>query len=264
VEHPQQGQRSLRRPLFRYRARCLPDCDDPQPVRRSFNLDEILEERYGRRSTALTSQIPVDKWHAVIGDPTFADAIPSTMPTASIPRATACVDGARSRPSKQPIKTILFRYITLGSGTRAPQAPRRQADEQRRTTSPGARPMIHFASPSPCPTRGRTACRSPDAVTAVLVRVPRDLEQGVRAFRRELACDAHTCSATAGMRRYTLFTYRGDAWWPRQPSAAGIARATRGASSADVTRPHWRCRVLRGRDAPGYASSGSCYGSPTV
>ena len=31
--------------------------------------------RYGRRSTILTSQIPVDKWHDVIGDPTYADAI---------------------------------------------------------------------------------------------------------------------------------------------------------------------------------------------
>ena len=38
-------------------------------------LYEILEERYGRRSTILTSQVPVDKWHAVIGDPTYADAI---------------------------------------------------------------------------------------------------------------------------------------------------------------------------------------------
>jgi DNA replication protein DnaC len=33
------------------------------------DLYEILEERYGRRSTILTSQIPVDKWHAFIGEP---------------------------------------------------------------------------------------------------------------------------------------------------------------------------------------------------
>jgi DNA replication protein DnaC len=39
------------------------------------DLYEILEERYGRRSTILTSQIPVDKRHQVIGDPTYADAI---------------------------------------------------------------------------------------------------------------------------------------------------------------------------------------------
>ena len=38
------------------------------------DLYEILEERYARRSTLLTSQIPVDKWHQVIGDPTYADA----------------------------------------------------------------------------------------------------------------------------------------------------------------------------------------------
>src|SRR6201999_2282677 len=40
-----------------------------------LDLYEILEERYGRRSTILTSQIPVEKWHEVIGDPTYADAI---------------------------------------------------------------------------------------------------------------------------------------------------------------------------------------------
>jgi DNA replication protein DnaC len=37
---------------------------------------EVLEERYGRRSTIIiTSQVPVDKWHELIGDPTYADAI---------------------------------------------------------------------------------------------------------------------------------------------------------------------------------------------
>jgi hypothetical protein len=39
------------------------------------DLYEILEEPYGSRSTILTSQIPVDKWHAFIGDATYADAI---------------------------------------------------------------------------------------------------------------------------------------------------------------------------------------------
>ena len=39
------------------------------------DLLEILEERYGRRSTMITSQIPVDRWHEIIGDPTYADAI---------------------------------------------------------------------------------------------------------------------------------------------------------------------------------------------
>jgi DNA replication protein DnaC len=34
------------------------------------DLLEIIEERYGRRSTVVTSQIPVDQWHALIGEPT--------------------------------------------------------------------------------------------------------------------------------------------------------------------------------------------------
>src|SRR3954449_2618579 len=38
-------------------------------------LLEILEERYGRRSTIVTSQLPVAQWHEVIAQPTYADAI---------------------------------------------------------------------------------------------------------------------------------------------------------------------------------------------
>jgi len=45
---------------------------DPQA---RHDLLEILEDRYGRRSTIVTSQLPVAKWHDVIGDPTYADAI---------------------------------------------------------------------------------------------------------------------------------------------------------------------------------------------
>jgi DNA replication protein DnaC len=36
---------------------------------------ELLEDRYGRRATLVTSQLPFDHWHAVVGDATFADAI---------------------------------------------------------------------------------------------------------------------------------------------------------------------------------------------
>jgi DNA replication protein DnaC len=39
------------------------------------DLMEILEDRYGRRSTVVTSQLPVKSWYEVIGDPTFADGI---------------------------------------------------------------------------------------------------------------------------------------------------------------------------------------------
>ncbi len=39
------------------------------------DLLEILEDRHSTRSTLATSQLPVDKWHDLIGDPTLADAI---------------------------------------------------------------------------------------------------------------------------------------------------------------------------------------------
>lgn len=38
-------------------------------------LLQILEDRYGRRSTIITSQLPVSKWHQYINEPTLADAI---------------------------------------------------------------------------------------------------------------------------------------------------------------------------------------------
>jgi len=39
------------------------------------DLMEIVEERYGRGSTMITSQLPIKAWHDVIGEPTFADAM---------------------------------------------------------------------------------------------------------------------------------------------------------------------------------------------
>lgn len=39
------------------------------------DLLEILDDRYQLRSTLVTSQLPVDQWHAYIGEATLADAI---------------------------------------------------------------------------------------------------------------------------------------------------------------------------------------------
>ena len=48
---------------------------EPLDAAARHDLLEILEERYGRRSTIVTSQLPVDRWHEIIADPTYADAI---------------------------------------------------------------------------------------------------------------------------------------------------------------------------------------------
>ncbi|WP_350585926.1 IS21-like element helper ATPase IstB [Pseudoalteromonas sp. RB2-MNA-CIBAN-0110] len=39
------------------------------------DLLEIIEDRTGKGSLIITSQLPVEKWHEYIGEPTFADAI---------------------------------------------------------------------------------------------------------------------------------------------------------------------------------------------
>jgi DNA replication protein DnaC len=53
--------------------------DDWGPDRLSASqrrdLMEIIEDRHGRGSVLITSQLPVASWHDVIGEPTLGDAI---------------------------------------------------------------------------------------------------------------------------------------------------------------------------------------------
>jgi len=39
------------------------------------DLLEVLEDRYGRRATLITSQLPIEHWHEYLASPTLADAI---------------------------------------------------------------------------------------------------------------------------------------------------------------------------------------------
>jgi DNA replication protein DnaC len=45
--------------------------DDPQ----RNHLLEIIEDRYQKTPTVITSQCPIKDWHTIIGEPTVADAI---------------------------------------------------------------------------------------------------------------------------------------------------------------------------------------------
>lgn len=38
-------------------------------------LMDIIEDRHGKASTIITSQVPVNKWYDIIGEQTVADAI---------------------------------------------------------------------------------------------------------------------------------------------------------------------------------------------
>ena len=36
---------------------------------------EVIDDRHQRASTILATQVPIERWHDMIGDPTYADAI---------------------------------------------------------------------------------------------------------------------------------------------------------------------------------------------
>ncbi len=52
-----------------------------QPIDTNLRLAllQMLEDRYGKKSVIITSQLPVSKWHDFIGEPTLADAIMDRM-----------------------------------------------------------------------------------------------------------------------------------------------------------------------------------------
>ncbi|MDQ2665460.1 MAG: IS21-like element helper ATPase IstB [Gemmatimonadota bacterium] len=47
----------------------------PLGDRERRDLLELVEDRAGRRATLVTSQLPIEHWHEMIGDATFGDAI---------------------------------------------------------------------------------------------------------------------------------------------------------------------------------------------
>ena len=65
------------------------------------DLIEVLDDRYGLRSTVMTSQLPTTKWHDHIGDPTSADAICDRV----LHNAHRLVLKGPSRRKDEPVKT---------------------------------------------------------------------------------------------------------------------------------------------------------------
>jgi len=66
------------------------------------DLLEILDDRYDKKSTILTSQLPVEQWHACLGDPTLADAILDRLVHNSY-RLNLSGDSMRKRKTKSPV-----------------------------------------------------------------------------------------------------------------------------------------------------------------
>jgi len=66
----------LLRSLARVRLLILDDWGpEALTANQARDLLEIVEDRYDKGSLIITSQVPVDRWHDLIGIPTLADAI---------------------------------------------------------------------------------------------------------------------------------------------------------------------------------------------
>lgn len=48
---------------------------DPLTPAQTRDVADILDDRYGRQATLLATQIPIEQWHARLGDSTLADTI---------------------------------------------------------------------------------------------------------------------------------------------------------------------------------------------
>ncbi len=70
------------------------------------DLLEVIEDRSGRRATLLASQLPLDHWHEVIGDATFADAILDRLGHHAHRITLKGPSMRRKEPKTNPTKTV--------------------------------------------------------------------------------------------------------------------------------------------------------------
>jgi DNA replication protein DnaC len=62
---------------------------------------EVIDDRHLRASTILVTQVPIERWHEMIGDPTYADAILDRL-IHSAYRLTLTGDSMRRRKPNLP------------------------------------------------------------------------------------------------------------------------------------------------------------------
>lgn len=82
------------------------------------DLLEILDDRYDRKSTLVTSQIPVERWHEYLADPTLADAILDRLVHNAHRLALSGESMRRVKAEfaqKDPVEPLM-RNVTVGGG----------------------------------------------------------------------------------------------------------------------------------------------------
>ena len=77
----------------------------PAPVEACRDLLEVIEDRAQRRSTLVVSQLPVEKWHAAMADPTLAEAVLDRILQASHRLALKGASMRRRQPDVPPTDT---------------------------------------------------------------------------------------------------------------------------------------------------------------
>lgn len=70
--------------------------------RHRHDLLEMLDDRDGTRSTLITSQLPRERWHDYLGDPTVADAILDRLVHRAHPVALTGPSRRKDPPAKKP------------------------------------------------------------------------------------------------------------------------------------------------------------------
>jgi len=63
-------------------------------------LLEVVEERCINRSIMVASQLPIENWHAVLGDPTAADTIPD-HPVHTVHRCASVASPCAGSPNQR-------------------------------------------------------------------------------------------------------------------------------------------------------------------
>jgi hypothetical protein len=99
------------------------------------DLLEVIEDRHGRRSTIVTSQLPVGYWHEALGEPTIADAILDRL-VHNAYRIELRGDSLRRR-DPPPISPALLRQARTAAHDRAHRPTNWRLRHRRQPVSPG-------------------------------------------------------------------------------------------------------------------------------
>ena len=222
---------------------------EPLGPEQRHDLLEIVEERYGRGATLITSQIPVDRWHDLIGEPTLADAILDRIVHNAHRLQLRGESLRKKRPQTSPLDRPTAEMERSHPTSGRPATP---ADINRngRPTSIGTGGRLRIGMPG---RHHRNPQRWPMASTIDTLRLAKrfkdvrlsdeQAELFAEVFRETQEAGAAQLATKADLERLEL-TLRADLERvERTPLRADLERD--GAPPSGVTSPRWRRKSRR-------------------